>query len=77
MKLLTKDGDNLMNVERLEVSGNDLIVHGEIMGALPVRAVMTPDQARAALRLLNPSILFYLLTVLFRPGSARAQGASR
>lgn len=49
MEIVTTDNQNLMTIERLEKQGNNLVVHGEIMGAMPVRAVLTPDQARAAL----------------------------
>lgn len=71
MELVTTDNENLMTVERLQKQGNNLVVHGEIMGAMPVRAVLTPDQARAALKLLKPGVLLFLLTILFRPGTKR------
>jgi len=69
MEIITTDNESLMTVERLEKQGNNLVVHGEIMGAMPVRAVLTPDQARAALKLLRPGVLLFLLTILFRPGA--------
>ena len=71
LELVTTDNENLMTVERLEKQGNNLVVHGEIMGAMPVRAVLTPDQARAALKLMKPGVLLFLLTILFRPGARR------
>jgi hypothetical protein len=71
MELITTDNESLMTVERLEKQGNNLVVHGEIMGAMPVRAVLTPDQARAALKLMRPGVLLFLLTILFRPGVKR------
>lgn len=71
MEIVTTDNENLMTIERLEKQGNNLVVHGEIMGAMPVRAVLTPDQARAALGLLKPGVLLFLLTILFRPGTRR------
>lgn len=71
MEIVTTDNQNLMTVERLEKQGDNLIVHGEIMGAMPVRAVLTPDQARAALKLLRPGVLMFLLTILFRPGARK------
>ena len=68
MELLTKDNDSLMTVESLAPDGNNLLIEGQIMGTLPVRAVLTPDQARAALKLLNLKTILFLLTILFRPG---------
>lgn len=68
MELLTKDNDSLMTVEKMSPDGNNLVIHGQIMGTLPVRAVLTPDQARAALKLLDLKTFLFLLTILFRPG---------
>jgi hypothetical protein len=69
MKLLTADNDSLMDVKSLRQNGNDLLIEGRIMGALPVRAVLTPDQARAALKLIDVKTFLFLLTILFRRGS--------
>lgn len=71
MELFTTDNDSLMTVEKLTPEGNNLIIQGQIMGTLPVRAVLTPDQARAALRLLGPKTIFFLLTILFRAGKKK------
>jgi hypothetical protein len=68
MELLTKDNDSLMTVEKLGPDGHNLLIEGQIMGTLPVRAVLTPDQARAALKLINFRTFLFLLTILFRPG---------
>ena len=67
MELLTKDNDSLMTIESLAPDGDNLLIEGQIMGTLPVRAVLTPDQARAALKLLNFRTVLFLLTLLFRP----------
>lgn len=68
MKLLTKDYDELMNVEKIEREGNELVIHGEIMGALPVRAVLTPAEARKALKLLDFKTMAFVASMLFRKG---------
>ena len=68
MQLQTTDNESLMDVRALAQVGNDLVIEGRIMGALPIRAVLTPDQARAALRLINFRTFLFLLTILFRPG---------
>lgn len=69
MQLKTIDNDSLMDVHALRKDGNNLVVEGRIMGALPIQAVLTPDQARAALKLLNVKTVLFLLTILFRNGS--------
>lgn len=68
MELFTKDKDSLMTVEKLSREGGNLLIEGQIMGTLPVRAVLTPDQARAGLKLLNFRTFLFLLTILFRSG---------
>ena len=71
MQLMTKDGDNLMTVEKIEREGNTLVVHGEIMNALPVRAVLTPSEARNAFKLLDFKTIVFAASMLFRRDKAR------
>jgi len=66
MQLLTKDRENLMTVERIERAGSELVIHGEIMGTLPVRAVLTPGEARKAFRLLDLRTMLFIGSLLFR-----------
>jgi hypothetical protein len=68
MQLLTKDYENLMTVEKIERDGNELVIHGEIMGTLPVRAVLTPGEARKALKLLDVKTMAFVVSMLFRKG---------
>jgi len=71
MQLKTMDNESLMDVLAIRQHGNDLLIEGRIMGALPIRAVLTPDQARAALKLLNIRTVLFLLTLVFRRGAVR------
>jgi hypothetical protein len=66
MQLKTTQNDPLMDVKALRKSGNNLEIEGRIMGALPIRAVLTPAEARKALKLLNFKTVLFLLTILFR-----------
>jgi len=66
MQLLTMEHDSLMDVKSLAQEGNTLVIEGRIMGALPVRAVLTPHEARAALKLIDWKTFLFLLTILFR-----------
>jgi hypothetical protein len=72
--MIINDGNNkeLMRVRVLERDGDDLVVKGKIFGAVPMTARLTPDQARAALKLLTPQMLWFLATLLFRKGGAEA-----
>jgi len=66
MQLKTTDNDALMDIQVIRQQGNNLLIEGRIMGALPIRALLTPDQARAALKLLDFKTFCFLLTLLFR-----------
>lgn len=66
VQLRTTDNESLMDVRALAQEGDNLVIEGRIMGALPIRAVLTPDQARAALKLLDFKTVLFLLTILFR-----------
>ena len=65
------DGQNqeLMTVRRLERDGNDLVISGKIFGAMPMKARLRPEEARAALRLLDFKTILFLVTLLFRRSS--------
>jgi hypothetical protein len=66
MQLLTKDYENLMTVEKIEREGSELVIHGKIMGTLPVRAVLTPGEARKAFKLLDLKTMLFIVSLLFR-----------
>ena len=66
MKLLNRDHSLLMDISRFERDGSTLVVRGTIMGAMPVQAVLTPSEARTALRQLGFRGLVFLITLLFR-----------
>lgn len=66
MKLLSTDGGELMTVSSLERDGSSLIIKGKVFGAMPLNARLTPDAARAALKMLTPGLVWFLLTLPFR-----------
>ena len=70
VELKTIDGESLMSIKALRKENDVLVIEGRIMGALPIQAVLTPDEARAALKLLNARVVLFLLTMLFRKGRA-------
>jgi hypothetical protein len=65
MKLYTSDNTDLMEVDRLKVEGNNLIGVGSIMGAMPVVAVLTPDELRKSFKLISLKALAQLIKMLF------------
>ena len=68
MKLQSTDGSELMTVTALERDGNSLLIKGKVFGAMPMNARLNPDAARAALKLLTPRLIVFLLTLPFRKG---------
>lgn len=66
MRIYDGQSKELMTVRKLERDGNDLVITGKIFGAMPMKARLKPEEARAALRMLTPGLVWFLLTLLFR-----------
>ena len=66
MKLMTSDNAELMEVSAFKPEGDNLVVVGTIMGAMPVEAVLTPAELRKVFKLLTVSLVFFVLRMLFR-----------
>jgi hypothetical protein len=64
--LYSADNSKLMEIERLERSGRDLLIRGKVFGAMPMTARLSPAEARKGLRLLNFKLAWFLLTFLLR-----------
>lgn len=67
MKVYGSDNSELMTVSKIERNGNELVLKGKIFGAMPMTAKLRPEEARAALKLLNFKTILFLITLLFRP----------
>jgi hypothetical protein len=68
MILHSTDGSELLTVNALERDGNALLIKGKVFGAMPMNALLKPEAARAALKLLTPRLILFLLTLPFRRG---------
>jgi hypothetical protein len=68
VKLHSTDGSELMTISSLERDGDSLLIKGKVFGAMPMSARLKPEAARAALNLLTPRLIFFLLTLPFRKG---------
>jgi hypothetical protein len=66
MKIYTPDKSELMDVSSIRHENGNLIVSGKIMGSMPMKAIIRPQDARQGLRLLDLRTIFFLLTFLFR-----------
>jgi hypothetical protein len=68
MKIYSADKSELMQVSAFERDGDDLVIRGKVFGTMPMSARLRPSEARAALRLLTPRLILFLLTLPFRKG---------
>ena len=66
MKIYGTDNKEMMNIASLERDGSELVVKGKLFGAMPLTAKLRPEDARAALKLLDFRTALFLLTLLFR-----------
>lgn len=67
-RILDAQDKELMAIRKVEREGNALVIRGKIFGAMPMVAKLTPQEARAALRLLDFRTFLFLLTMLWRKG---------
>jgi hypothetical protein len=53
MKVFDAQGKELMTVRKLDFEDGQLVIRGKIFGAMPMVAKLTPEEARAGLKLLG------------------------
>ena len=68
MKIYAADKSELMQVTKVERDGDNLVLKGKVFGTMPMSATLTPDQARAFMKLLTPALVLFLVTLPFRKG---------
>lgn len=66
MKVFTPDKSELMEVSTIYRDKNNIVIGGKIMGSMPMKAVIRPEDGRNGLKLLDAKTIFFLLTFLFR-----------
>ncbi len=66
MKLYTPEKIELMEVKSISPCADGLMIDGQIMGAMPMKAVLTPREFRRALRLLTLRKVAFVIGMLFR-----------
>ena len=69
MKIRAADKSELMEISKIEVKGDDLVLKGKVYGAMPMTAVVTPEEARKFGKMLTPKLIWFLLTMPFRKGA--------
>lgn len=69
IKLYGPDNKEMMTITKLDkdADGNGLVIKGKIYGAMPLTARLYPEDARACLKMLTPKLVWFLLTMMFKP----------
>lgn len=57
MKLYTTDNSELMEITTITAENGVLVVSGTIMGAVPVKAILKPEDMRMALTQMSPATM--------------------
>lgn len=70
MKLYGIDNKEMLQISKLEVRAGEVIIKGKIYGTMPLVAILRPQDARSALKLLTFRVFFTLTGMLFRRGKA-------
>ena len=71
MKIYDSANREMMTITSLTREGSELVINGRIFGAMPLTARLRPEEARAALKLLDFRTGLFLLTMLFRRRRSR------
>ena len=69
IKLYGPDNKEMMAVATLDkdAEGKALVIKGKIYGAMPLTAKLYPEDARAFLKMLSPKLVWFLITLMFKP----------
>jgi hypothetical protein len=66
VKLTTPEKTDLMVVERVAPHPDGLLIEGTIMGAMPMKAVLSPQELRRGFRFLKLGTIMALIRMMFR-----------
>ncbi|MBD3759321.1 hypothetical protein [Rhizorhabdus sp.] len=64
MKLYSPDKSLLIEIRTISEHEDGLLIDGKIMGAMPMKAIIRPDELRGSLRLLSFRVLMKALKML-------------
>ena len=65
MRFFTPEGGELIEITTVTPERDGILIQGKIMGAMPMKAVLKPEQLRQGFRFLTPRLVFTLITMLF------------
>jgi hypothetical protein len=65
MKIYDAQNKELMAVRKIELEAGNLVIRGKIFGAMPMVAKLTPEEARAGLKLIGFRTFLLLIPFIF------------
>jgi len=66
VKLYGTDKKELMTVSKIEALDGVIVIKGKVFGTMPIVAVLRPEEARAALKMVNLKIAWTMFTMFFK-----------
>ncbi len=66
MRFFTPEGGELIEIMTVTPERDGVLIQGKIMGAMPMKVVLKPEQLRQGFKFLTPRLVFTLITMLFR-----------
>ena len=66
MKLVTPENSALLDVASVEPHPDGIMIHGKIMGAMPMKAVLRPEEFRRGFRFMSLRLTFRMIHMLFQ-----------
>jgi hypothetical protein len=69
MKFYTPDKTILIDVTKVSPHPDGILIEGKIMGAMPMKAVLRPDELRAGFSLLSRPLITKIFGMLLRRGA--------
>ena len=71
MRFYTPDKTELIVIKSIQPHKDGLIIEGTIMGAMPMKAILRPEELRRVFGLLSLRTIFTAIAMLFRPAVRR------
>jgi hypothetical protein len=71
MKFYTPEKSLLIDVRAIKVHAEGIVIEGKIMGTMPMKAVLRPEEMRSALKLITWSVVRKAIGMLIRGGEPR------
>jgi hypothetical protein len=66
VRFFTPEGGELIEIMTVTPDRDGVLIQGKIMGTMPMKVVLKPEQLRQGFKFLTPRLVFTLVMMLFR-----------